>query len=302
MHPLFLEQKPARKRPNTTNCLTMYRLTLVLVLLLALPFSGSTATCKLQSVLRAVQVDDYNELVSRQVSCLHLTSKKRLAVCLLQRNSVAKLMECTDWDPTHVLNWTLHDRDLLADSLDLIPRDDHCSEVNANGNDDMLKVTPRGILMAAAWACAELGSCDKSLANSIAKCPYNTFQEFQACLCCELVEQDDINFLEHFIRGADFSGISHEPEEDEFKLYCGGACGARVADKLRIFRPRPSPPMKRRADPGHDYTFTMTGGKPTQRPSRTAPLITTPWTVSAAVVETSLVDEPAGTAVVDYYE
>lgn len=155
---------------------------LIVLLLLALQLGYSAASCKFRSVNEIRDHDSLDQTIVGYVDCLSAPTKGKLATCLLQTNSIARVMDCTDKGPHKVLFWWLEGRGDPADGLDLIPRSDRCSAAYSDTTDGKLRVTPRGILLEAAKACK---SCDKMLARSIAQCPYDTWEKFRGCLCCE---------------------------------------------------------------------------------------------------------------------
>lgn len=108
-----------------------------------------------------------------------LSGDQRLAICLLQRNSIQKMLECGFWDGQKMYYESVQIGS-KADQLQLTRDLPLMEDFN---NDGLVKVTPKDVLL----TVAELNPCERKcgVARSIRNCPYFDKQQFKACLCCE---------------------------------------------------------------------------------------------------------------------
>jgi hypothetical protein len=111
-----------------------------------------------------------------------------LALCLLQRNSIASLLRC-GYLNQNKLYYKPVKKGSHADELDL-------SHLQRFDDDDgLVYVTPRDILL----TIAMMPNCRCAMATKLFNCPYHNKQQFRACLCCEGVTQYDISCLQNFM-------------------------------------------------------------------------------------------------------
>lgn len=173
---------------------------LLYTLLLALPFAYSHhgESCNFDDKLMKPRNMYY--------SCLWLSRTTDVASCLLQVNSLEGTMFCANWDTNRALYFHLNDqRARMNDHADIVPFETtdgvtHWEHVN----DGILKFTPRGLILAASYACAEEGECDRQLYSRVKLCPYEDMKTFLPCLKCQGVKSGDIERFDIYIRGKKF--------------------------------------------------------------------------------------------------
>lgn len=116
--------------------------------------------------------------------------------CLMQRNTLREVMQCTEIGPNSVEYWTVEKGSTL-DRWDMVPPSDtDKSDKFEYQLDGKLKITPRGLLLLASYmpACR---NC--RISEAIDWCPFNEWDRFSHCLCCKLVDKHDIECFENCI-------------------------------------------------------------------------------------------------------
>ncbi|KAF9872959.1 hypothetical protein CkaCkLH20_09469 [Colletotrichum karsti] len=182
---------------------------LLTTLLLVVAQAHSAFSCDLWSS------SQFKKDVNYQYDCIDEDSIYDLAVCLLQRNTLAQIFRCANSaDDNGVTYWSVKPGS-HADSLDLIPpgigaKNSDKIRKAADDDDGELQVTPRGILLAA----ASTGACMHCDLDAVfRKCPYDAnSQEFYDCLCCELVDDESIGCLDKCI----WSNPDREYAQDKY--------------------------------------------------------------------------------------
>ncbi|KAF9881636.1 hypothetical protein CkaCkLH20_00782 [Colletotrichum karsti] len=184
--------------------------------------ASSALGCGLNSVYQYPNAAQYT------YDCRELaTDGYGLAICLLQRNTLNAVMGCANVDSNEVISWQVQ-RGTTIDSLDLIPPDSMTADklqIADNDADGQLRITPRGLLLVASY----LPSCQKcNVEAAFAKCPYNNFQKFIACLCCELVDVKKIACLEDCIFNTNYGLYSQIAQFKRMSWTCQASCTRRT--------------------------------------------------------------------------
>lgn len=168
---------------------------LCIKLALALSYSAIVLACSLDC--RTQHPDGF----TYEYDCKDANDYAELTMCLLQRNTLNEVMQCTEYGPNHVFFWKV-DPGSIADQLDLIPppgRNNEQAEKFELIGDDLegyLKVTPRGLI----YAASQLQPCQHcGLTAAISICPHKDHEKFRKCLCCQLVNEWMIKCLEDCI-------------------------------------------------------------------------------------------------------
>lgn len=139
----------------------------------------------------------YNHDVTYKTGCLQaVNSVFDLSICILQRNSIEKILDCTG-EENEVLWWTVTTGS-KADAWDMLPPEQYSDKLRKSSNDEgRVYMTPRGVLVVAASTnhCA-----DCELDAVFKKCPYNPkSREFMDCLYCEGVQDEQMECLNECI-------------------------------------------------------------------------------------------------------
>ncbi|KAI6749315.1 hypothetical protein HG530_015154 [Fusarium avenaceum] len=179
-------------------------------------------------------------------------------------------MMCANWDDDHLLSFDLEDGNPRRNNdVDIVPL------INSEGvtrwgnvQDGRLTFTPRGIILAASYGCADEGECDFLFYSRVKWCPYEDMKIFLPCLKCQGVKSDDIEKFDKYIQGKRFgSGYYSVPRDlmDWNGIMRRGICWDEngnhfelVADDSYI-----SAEAVETEERPYDYTFTMTGTYPT---------------------------------------
>lgn len=167
--------------------------------------------------------------------CREVTSMFALAVCLLQRNTLYKVLWCTNYDANQLLSWSVEEGG-QEDSLDILaPYYDNQRDkivTYPKSLDGRLSVTPRGLLLVAS-ALKECQHC--GLEPVIARCPYSDFSEFISCLCCEAVTPYQISCLEKCIFGTSVGDYILQTSFTQYQWLCEASC---VKADLKVSTPK----------------------------------------------------------------
>lgn len=149
------------------------------------------------------------------------TRNEKLAVCLVERNSLEQILQCGFEDYSKKMYFRTTEGG-VADGLDLTDNTHHDSD------DGRVFVTPKDILLTAARSCE---SDQVSVSNLIEQCPYYTLQEFKSCLCCKGVTQEDLENLDDCLRKS-WRVVKAHKSIKNFRYSCAASCpyGERGAD------------------------------------------------------------------------
>lgn len=186
------------------------RMSLIL-LLLVLPFA--------QSLTRRCEFDSRIYKTERiYFDCLSLDNRWDIALCLLQRNGLAKAMDCASWTEDESLWFDISDND-NANDIDLVPSLDFKYDSRLRilkpptwplVQNDLVEFTPRGLIVAAAGRCSREGSCPSGFWARTIVCPYEDMERFIPCLRCHGVTAEFIESFEKFIRKRSFGRLSYK--------------------------------------------------------------------------------------------
>ncbi|TDZ35773.1 hypothetical protein C8035_v008487 [Colletotrichum spinosum] len=186
--------------------------------LLAASQAGSALSCALYAATQYPQIATYN------YDCRDLaTDAWGLSVCLLQRNTLNTIMGCANSNANEILSWTVAPGSRV-DSLDLIPSDTLAADklrLMDNDGDGLLRVTPRGLLLVA----SRLPACKSCRAeDAFLRCPYEDYQKFIGCLCCESVSAKKISCLEDCIYSSGYGPFSQPKQFQRMPWSCKASC------------------------------------------------------------------------------
>ncbi|KAG5805416.1 hypothetical protein H9Q74_011092 [Fusarium xylarioides] len=175
------------------------------LLLLLLPFAQSqNDRCdKFHSHIYKVK--------GRYFDCLKLPTHWQMSRCLLQLNTLEKTMRCAGWRSDAAL-WFDISRNPYAKDLDMVPSLDNYDSAAGRlkyptwirHDDNLVRFTPRGLIVAAAEACVDARKCAPPFFNQVLACPHEDMNVFIGCLICYKVQNKDIDNFEEFIRGRQF--------------------------------------------------------------------------------------------------
>lgn len=116
-----------------------------------------------------------------------LSGNKALAICLLQRNSIQKMLNCGFWEGMKMYTEPV----VTGSTADRLQLTRDLPSVKDSDNDGLVKVTPKTVLL----TVAELCESNCHVARIIRDCPYFDKQQFRACLCCEGVTPEHFDCL-----------------------------------------------------------------------------------------------------------
>lgn len=160
-----------------------------------------------------------------------LSGDQRLAICLLQRNSIRRMLECGFWDGQKMFTESV----TIGSTADRLQLTRDLPWVKGFNDDGLVKVTPKDVLL----TVAELDLCEENcgVARPIRKCPYFNKQQFTACLCCEGVETSDFDCLNRCL--GTFGAVVHPDNWISPNFKCIGSCpyGPVVSRFLIVFSP-----------------------------------------------------------------
>lgn len=152
-------------------------------------------------------------------SCTHEDSVGLFAVCIAQRNSLAKLLDCSNIPRGAV--WTA---DIIQGSA--LDRDDLLDDDDkSRTSDGRIRFTPKEILQ----IIARSPQCDHAqLSIDIGVCPYTSLSSFLDCLCCEGVTPDEMDQIQkcihRFIEPDGWVPQDLLDSEPKIRDYCGVYC------------------------------------------------------------------------------
>lgn len=150
--------------------------------------------------------------------CLKLSTPAKMAICLMQSNSLNKTMQCAAWPTDLVFGLDIsqipgaHEIDFLCSNNDY----DAATGRIRNPTWEMVKdgrveFTPRSLIVAATMMCAKQERCENSFYRAVVMCPHENMVLFKQCLYCHGVKKEDVRALEGFIQDSTFGALPYDP-------------------------------------------------------------------------------------------